>query len=258
MALQIIVCIKSVIMQAPKGRITRSSDSCELNPYDLPALEMALRLREEHGGTVTALSMGPEPCAFVLHEAMAMGVDRSVLVCDSALAGSDTLATSTALAAAIKKLAPFDLLLFGTRSADSDTGQVGPQTAVLLDLPLVTGVHAVEKKETGLIVARRADGFLEKFEVSFPAVLTIGLGSAQSRDMTLFAIEVAFEEGDIEQWCLKDLGLSKDLVGEAGSGTKVLSMSPVDRGRKCQFLSGSAEEQADQLIKRLVESGFIG
>jgi electron transfer flavoprotein beta subunit len=251
MALQIIVCIKSVIMQAPKGRITRSSDSCELNPYDLPALEMALRLREEHGGTVTALSMGPEPCAFVLHEAMAMGVDRSVLVCDSALKGSDTLATSTALASAIKKLAPFDLVLFGTRSADSDTGQVGPQTAVLLDSPLVTGVHAVEKKETGVIVARRADGFLEK-------VLTIGLGSVQPRDMKLFAIEVAFEEGDVEQWCLKDLGLSMDLVGEAGSGTKVLSMSPVDRGRKCQFLSGSAEEQAEQLIKRLVESGFIG
>ncbi|MCG2778350.1 MAG: electron transfer flavoprotein subunit beta/FixA family protein, partial [Desulfobacterales bacterium] len=130
MGIQIIVCIKSIIANGLNERVIRSSDPRELNPYDRPVLEVALRIREELGGTITALSMGPEPCAFTLNEAMAMGVDRGVLLNDPALAGADTLATSNALAAAIKKLAPFDLVLFGTRAADSDTGQVGPQTAV--------------------------------------------------------------------------------------------------------------------------------
>ena len=133
MDLNIIVCVKSVVLDAPKGRVVRSSESCELNPFDRPVLEVALNLREAHGGKITAISMGPEASALALIETMALGIDRSILISDPALAGSDTLVTSTALAAAIQKIAPFDLVLFGTRTADSDTGQVGPQTAALLE-----------------------------------------------------------------------------------------------------------------------------
>ena len=257
MGLHIIVCIKSVIVNAPNDGVVRSSDSCELNPYDRPALEVALRIREELGGTITALSMGPEPCAFSLNEAMAMGIDRGVLLSDPAFAGSDTLATSNALAAAIKKLAPFDLVFFGTRAADSDTGQVGPQTAVLLDLPLMTGVHSIEPKDDGLFVERRIDGFLESYEVAFPAVLTIHHSAVQSRDVGLLGIELAFNEGDSKTWSLKDLSLSEDRVGEAGSATRVLALSRVESKRKCDFLTGSPEEQIDELISRLSKSGLI-
>ena len=257
MGVHIIVCIKAVIMQAPQGRVVRSSDSLELNPFDRPALEAALRMRQERGGTVTALSMGPEACAFALYEAMAMGVDRGVLLCDPALAGADTLATSNALAAAIKKLAPFDLVLFGTRAADSDTGQVGPQTAVLLDLPLVTGAHSIEPKDDGLIVERSADGFLECFEVCFPAGLTIQSSANQPRDVGLLKIQLAFEEREVKNWNLADLDLSADRVGEAGSATNVLALSRVESVRKCEFLSGSAVEQVDALITRLSASGMI-
>lgn len=258
MKLNIIVCIKSVVIAVPDRKVIRTAESCELNPFDRPALEAALRLRETYRGTVTALSMGPKASTFSLLEAIAMGVDRSVLVCDPALAGSDTLATSTALAAAIKKLAPFDLILFGTRTADSDTGQVGPQTAVLLDLPLVTSVYSIEQMDTGLRVKRRADAFWEKFELSLPAVLTIHPSSAQPRDVGLSGIESAFEEGEVENWNLVDLGLSPDQVGEAGSYTRVLSLVRVKKERKCEFLSGATEEQADELIRRLGESGLIG
>lgn len=258
MGLNIIVCVKSVIVGAPVGRVVRSSDSCELNPFDRPALEMALRMRETYKGKVTAISMGPEASAFSLYEAMALGVDRSILISDPALAGSDTLATSTALAAAIKKLSPFDLVLFGIRTADSDTGQVGPQTAVLLDLPLVTWAHSIEYSDSGLCVERRADGFLEKFEISFPSVLTVHPGSVQPRDVGLFGIELAFENCEVENWNLKDLDLSPAQVGERGSPTRVLSLKRVDKERKCEFLEGGAEEQAEELIKRLVESGLIG
>ena len=257
MELHIIVCIKSVIVEAPNDGVVRSSESCELNPYDRPALEVALRIREKLGGTITALSMGPEACAFSLNEAMAMGTDRGVLLSDPAFAGSDTLATSHALAAAIKKLAPFDLVFFGTRASDSDTGQVGPQTAVLLDLPLVTNVHLIEPKGDGLFVERRVDGFLETYEVGFPAALTIHHGAIQPRDVGLLGIESAFNERDAKTWSLKDLSLPPDRVGEAGSATRVLSLSRVERKRKCDFLRGSPEEQIDELITRLSKSGLI-
>lgn len=257
MELHIIVCIKSVIANAPDKRVVRSSSSCELNPYDHPALEVALRLREQVSGTITALSMGPYPCAFALNEAMAMGVDRGVLVCDPVLAGSDTLATSNALAAAIKKLAPFDLVLFGTRAADSDTGQVGPQTAVFLDIPLVTGAHSIELKNDGLLVERRADGFLDRFELSFPAGLTIHPSANQPRDVGLLGIESAFREGKVKNWSLAEMGLSADCVGEAGSPTRLLALSRVKSSRKCNFLMGSAEEQVNELVKRLSESGVV-
>ena len=144
MAFHIITCIKAVATKTPANGISRTADTAELNPFDRIALERALALAEERNGTVTVLSMGPESCAFVLYEAMAMGADRGILLSDRRLADSDTLATSTALAAAIEKLAPCDLVIFGTRTADSDTGQVGPQTAVALNLPLVTGVLSYE------------------------------------------------------------------------------------------------------------------
>ena len=257
MGFHIIVCIKSIIANGLYDRVVCSSDSRELNPYDRPALEVALRIKKELSGTITALSMGPEPCSFALNEAMAMGVDRGVLLCDPALAGADTLATSNALAAAIKKLAPFDLVIFGIRAADSDTGQVGPQTAVLLDLPMVTGVHSVEPKDDGLIVERSADGFLECFEVFFPAGLAVHSSANRPRDVGLLGIELAFEERQGKHWNLADLDISADRIGEGGSATQVLALSRVENAGKCEFLSGSAVEQVEALIDRLSASGVI-
>ena len=257
MDLNIIVCVKSVVVDAPEGRVVRSSESCELNPFDRPALEVALQLRQVCGGTVTSISMGPEASAFSLIESMAMGVDRGILISDPALAGSDTFATATALAAAIRKLAPFDVILFGTRTTDSDTGQVGPQTATILNLPLVTWAHSIEPANSGLHIERRADGFQEKFEISFPAALTVHPGSVQCRDVGLHGIEMAFSESKVEKWDLKILGLSPQQVGEQGSPTRVLSLKRVKKERKCEFLTGSAEEQAEELVRRFVDSGTV-
>src|SRR4030065_2112942 len=94
--------------------------------------------------------MGPDVACLSLYGAMALGVDRAVLISDPALAGSDTLATSTALGAAVMKLRPFDLILFGTRTSDSDTGQVGPQTAVRIGLPIITGVNHLEHMDSNI------------------------------------------------------------------------------------------------------------
>jgi electron transfer flavoprotein beta subunit len=258
MKLNIIVCVKSVVVSAPEGRVVRSSEFCELNPYDRPALEIALNLREVYGGAVTTVSMGPESSEIALIETMALGVDRSILLCDPALAGSDTLATATALGAAIKKLAPFDLVLFGIRTADSDTGQVGPQTAILLNLPSVTWVYSIEPAENAFFVERRADGFREKFSLPMPAMVTVHPGSIQPRDVGLDGIESAFAARNVEFWNLKELGVSPQQVGEPGSPTQVVSLKRVKKVRKCNFLTGSAEEQAQDLARLFVDTGFVG
>ncbi len=258
MNLNIIVCVKSVVVSAPDGRVVRSPESCELNPYDRPAIELALNLREAYGGTVTTVSMGPESSEIALIETMALGVDRSILLSDSALAGSDTLATATVLSTAIKKLAPFDLVLFGIRAADSDTGQVGPQTAVMLNLPLATWAYSIEMVHNELMVERRADGFIEKLALTLPAMVTVHPGSVQPRDVGLHGLEAAFAASNVEFWNLKDLALSPEQVGEHGSPTQVISLKRVKKVRKCKFLGGSAEEQAQELARLFVDTGFVG
>ncbi len=256
--MHIIVCIKSVIVRPPEAEGIRSEDVRELNPYDRPVVEIALNLRDTHGGRVTALSMGPDSSRFGLLEALAMGVDRGVLLSDPALAGSDTLATSLTLSAAVKRLVPFDLILFGTRTSDSDTGQVGPQTAVRLGIPSVCRVHAIQYEEGRLRVERTIDGFVETFDVTMPAALSISSRAVQPRDIALSGIESAFISDHLTGWTIPDMGLSTDRVGEVGSGTRVLSMSRVSQTRTCEFLQGEDREKVDALVLRLSETGLIG
>ena len=125
MEFNIVVCVKSVVLSAPNGQVERLPESSVLNPFDLPALELALQIREERGGTITAISMGPDSASLALYECISLGIDRALLVTDPALAGSDTLVTSTVLSRTINKIKDIDLVLFGTRTSDSDTGQVG-------------------------------------------------------------------------------------------------------------------------------------
>jgi electron transfer flavoprotein beta subunit len=254
LAFHIVVCIKAVITNPSSSLSNRHSDSCDLNAYDKPALEAALQLKKAHGGSVTALSMGPESTSFILNEAMALGVDRAVLLNDRNLAGSDTLATAIAMAAAVKKLVPFDILLFGLRSSDSDTGHVGPQVSALLSVPMVTGVRSIEVIEEDLLVERQADGFMERYQLTLPVALTIHPASQPAHDIALHSIGAAYEEQKIEYWDLNTLDLNPSQVGERGSGTQVLSLSRSVEDRACDFLSGSAEEQAEELARRLMES----
>ncbi len=260
MELSIIVCIKSVLLKTPGkgGKIVRNPETCALNPFDRPALETALALVREHGGAVTALSMGPEASKGAIYEAMAMGADKGVLLSDPALAESDTFATAVALAGAIKKSAPFDLLLFGARTADSDTGQVGSQTAVLLGLPLVTMVEHAQQTEEGITVCSRADGFVEEYSLNLPGALTIHPMGPVPRDVGLSGISRAFEEMEITTWNLADVGLQPEQVGLAGSPTEVLSMAGAAKKRQCEFIGGPAGDQARELIEKLVNKGLLG
>jgi electron transfer flavoprotein beta subunit len=258
MSLNIIICIKSVVTSAPGGRVVRSADNCILNPYDRPAIEMALKLREANGGSVTAITMGPDTGSIALYEALAMGADRAVLITDRAFAGSDTLATSKTLAAAIEKLKPFDLVIFGARSSDSDTGQVGPQTAVHLNLPILTGVKCVNYIENNIRVDRVIDEFEEEYEMILPGAVAIDPKAVDPRDTALSMVEKAFGSDAFETLALSDLELSIEGLGEKGSPTKLVSMSKIRKKHKCEFIEGSPEVQAEELVKRIKAGGYIG
>ncbi|MCK9275569.1 MAG: electron transfer flavoprotein subunit beta/FixA family protein [Syntrophales bacterium] len=256
MSFHCIACIKAAALKAPAKGMKKNSDTAQMNPFDRIALALAVNVARSCGGMITALSMGPASCSFVIYEAMAMGADKGILLSDRRFADSDTLATSTALAAAIKRLAPFDLVVFGARTSDSDTGQVGPQTAVALDLPLVSGTFDFEWKNSFFLAHRKMDEFRETYEVTLPAAFTIHPSSITPPDIALENIETAWTK-KIAFWSLEDLELRADQVGLEGSPTRVISQKMAARKRHCEFIEGSVEEQAEKFVRKIKEKGII-
>lgn len=257
MSVHIIVCIKSVVKAAPQGVAKRTPENSEMNPFDRPALEAALKISGHHGGSVTVLTMGPPVSSEVLSEAQAMGADRAVLVTDPALAESDTLVTSKVLATAINKIGEFDLLFFGTRTADSDTGQVGPQTAALLDIAFVSSVKNITAKEEGWEIERTMDAWEEKWQANSPMAGTIDPRAFAPRSVGLVGISRVYEEPKIENWSLADLGLKAEEVGLIGSPTRVAALERIKRNRKCRMLEGEPQEQAAELMAWLTKMGAL-
>ena len=258
MSTHIIVCIKSVVKSAPRGVARRTPDNSELNPFDRPALEAALRIRETTGGRVTALSMGPAVSREALAEALAMGANRAVLINDRALAESDTLVTAQVLARAIEKIGAYDLLFFGTRTADSDTGQVGPQTAALLNIPFVSRIKELSKHANGWEARRTMDVWEEVWEFGEPAAATIEARAFTPRPVSLIDISNVYAQSTIDQWGLADLQMVPEAVGLSGSPTRVASLEKIKNDRSCLMLDGEPQEQADALIQRLTHAGLIG
>jgi electron transfer flavoprotein beta subunit len=258
MALNSIVCIKSVVLSAPDGVGRRTPENSDLNPFDRPALEAALRIKASLGGSVTALTMGPAVSIEALAEAQAMGVDGAVLINDPSLAGSDTLVTSRVLAAAIGRLTPYGFVFFGTRSADSDTGQVGPQTAALLGVPFVSGVKQMQPKSDAWDITRRMDEWEELWRVRLPAAVTIHPMAFAPRPIPLAGIAQAHDHMKVQNWNLADLGLSTDCVGLAGSPTRVANLKKVKRQRTCRMLEGEPREQVEALVAYLGTRGLMG
>ncbi len=161
-----------------EGTMNRSALPAIFNPEDLNALEMALQIKEQHGGTVTVLTMGPMQAADVLREALYRGADRVVLLTDRKFAGADTQATSYTLAKAVEKLGAYDLILCGRQAIDGDTAQVGPQTADKLGVPQITYAESIASLSGDEIVVQRAfDLGTELVKCKLPCLLTV-VGSA--------------------------------------------------------------------------------
>jgi len=264
----ILVAIKQVPdtdkvkMDPVTGTMIREGVEAIVNPLDLYAIELAIRLKERHGGRVTAFTMGPPAADKALKEAMAMGCDAAVLVTDKAFSGSDTWATSYALSRAVAKMGHFDLILAGERATDGDTGQVGPCLAAWLDIPVLTYVGSMEVSDDGKIMARRLveEGY-QKVRLAMPCLLTVVKEIANPRLPTLRGKKFA-RQAKIEAYCAADLGAEPSFLGLKGSPTKVSKIFYPKVTRSGRMVKAADEAGAEDAVGKLVafleDGGFLG
>jgi electron transfer flavoprotein beta subunit len=257
----------------PDGRVNRSALPAIVNPEDLNALEMALQIKEQHGGNVTVVTMGPPSAAEALREALYRGADRAVLLTDRKFAASDTLATSYVLSQAIRKLPRPDLVFCGRQAIDGDTAQIGPQLAQKLGLPQFTYVEQIVSIGNGEIVARRSlEGGYEIVKGPLPALLTVLSAANQPRppaikrllkykkaraacelDSQAEPIEQYRSRGLlIEQWGAEQIDADPERCGGAGSPTKVKKIESIKLVSKEHIIVEPTKEALNKLVRDLI------
>jgi electron transfer flavoprotein beta subunit len=246
----------NVKMDPETGTMIRDGVGTVVNPLDLYAIETALRLRETHGGTVTALTMGPSPAVKALREAIAMGCDEAVFVSDRAFGGADSWATSYTLAQAIKQAGRYDLIICGERATDGDTGQVGPGIAAWLQLPLATYVAAVttlpgHDGPVGLRVERLVEEGYQILELPLPALLTVVKEIGSPRLPTLRGKKRA-KVTEIPVLNAQNLDLDPAFIGLKGSPTKVVKVATPKVTRSGTVVSARDETEVAHAVDRLL------
>lgn len=286
--MKIIVCVKQVpntneIKINPEtGTLIRDGVESILNHDDANALEQALQIKDAQPDTeVTVLTMGPPQAKEMLQECIAMGVDEAVLLSDRALGGSDTWATSNALAAGIKKIGDFDLIFAGRQAIDGDTAQVGPQIAEKLGIPQVTYAEDILEVKNGKVtVKRRLEHGVETVVAPLPCVVTVNGSAAECRPRnakrlmkykyaaspseaaslseTAAARLAANPELNIAEWGAAYVEADPEQIGLAGSPTKVKTVENVVFTAKESRRLDNNDEQIETLIKELIANHTIG
>jgi len=252
--MHIIVCVKQVPdakdvrLDPITNTLTREGVDAIMNPYDRHALEEAVAIKEQMGGKVTVITMGPPQAEAVLREAIACGADDGVLISDRAFAGADTWATSYTLANAVKTLGLFDLIFCGKQAIDGDTAQVGPGLAYRLQLPFATCIQKTRSVTTESIeVERMMDDGFDILRLPLPALLTVVKDINEPRVASLKG-KMKAKKFEITKLSAADIGADPQCIGLAGSPTQVVRVfSPEARGDR-KIFSGSVEEQVDQLV----------
>lgn len=254
--LDTVVCVKVVpkpeeVSVDPETRtLDRARARSELNPPDMNAIEMALALRERHGGTVSLLSMGPPFAAPYLQVGLAMGADSAYLLSDRAFAGADTLATSYTLAKGIEKIGGWDLILCGEESSDGATGQVPQGIAEWLGASQITFATSLAVRADGRLVGEREiRGGHEVIAVPLPAVVSVKLGVNEPRFMDM---ERRHSAAPVTVWGAGDLGVDPAWLGFEGSPTAVGAVWQARTPqRRREFLEGTPPEKGRLLAERL-------
>ena len=226
--MKIIVCLKRVpntnqiTVDPVTNTLKRDGVPSIINPDDKVALEAALQLKDRYGATVTALTMGAPEARKSLGEALAMGVDRAVLLTDRVFAGSDTLATSKALTAAIRKI-DYDLIITGRQTIDGDTAQVGPQIAAHLNIPQITYAAAIDydPQEKAFTVKRSFEDGYQLLQAKTPLLITVLGNMLKPRYMRVNRIVEFTDSRDVEIWNAGDVVVDTEQLGLKGSPTKV-------------------------------------
>ncbi len=262
--MRIAVCVKQVpdtneIRINPEtGTLIRDGVPSILNNDDANALEQALQIKDANpDATVTVITMGPPQAKEMLQECLAMGADEAILLSDRALGGSDTWATSNALAAGLRKAGPFDLILAGRQAIDGDTAQVGPQIAEKMGLPQVTYVKEFSLEGDTVTVKRALEDGYEKLRVKLPCVLTAIKELNTPRYMSVPGILRA-AKAEIQVWSADDIGVDKTTVGLKASPTNVFrSFTPKPKGKGVTVEGDTPKEQAGNLLASLREKHII-
>ena len=262
--MKIVVCIKQVpgtseVEVDPRtGVLKRDGVDSKLNPYDLYALETALRLKQETGADIQAISMGPPQAESVLREAYMMGVDESVLLTDRKFAGADVLATAYALSQGIRRSGMPELVICGKMTTDGDTAQVGPEIAEFLGIPHVANVlRILEVDGAGLTVEMDMASTVEIARIHYPCLITVEKGICQPR-LPSFRLKLATRDRAIPHLSLKDLSDQNPMhYGLDGSPTQVKRIFPPEANTDQERWTGPGPELAARLADRLHQLKFV-
>ncbi|MBS7607462.1 electron transfer flavoprotein subunit beta/FixA family protein [Candidatus Bathyarchaeota archaeon] len=252
--------IEKVRFDPEKGRLDRSSAGATTNPFDLNALEAAVQIKEKVGGIVTAISMGPMKAEEMLRDALARGADKAILLSDERFAGADTLATAYTLAAAIRKLGAFDLVICGEKTVDGDTAQVGPEVAEFLNIPHAAYVEEIlNVSENNIVVKARMERSHYIMRLTLPALITVTKDVNTPRLPTL-RDKIRAMRAPITIWRYEDLEEVADprYFGFDGSPTRVIKVyTPSAEKRLGKMISGSPEEVAREIVHVLIKNKIL-
>lgn len=269
--MEILVCIKQVPetneveVDEQTGVLKREGIDSKMNPYDLYAIETALKLKEEYGGRVTVITMGPPQANAIIKEAFMMGADAGYILSDRRFAGADTLATGYTLAQGVRKVEEFagisggfDLLICGMQTTDGDTAQVGPAVAELLGIPHVAYVNRVlgATPQTLTVQQDMADS-VEIAEVSFPALITVTKEVNQPR-LPSFRRKLETKDWEIKMFSLNDFAdRAEEHYGLKGSPTQVERIFPPESNTEKTVWQGVGDDLAGRIYSKLKELKFV-
>lgn len=263
--MKIIVCVKQVPntnevrINHETGTLIRDGVESIINPDDMNALEEALRLKDTREDVhVTVLSMGPPQAKSALLETLAMGADKAILLSDRAFAGSDTWATATVLAAAVRKIGEYDIIFCGRQAIDGDTAQVGPEMAEFLDLPQITYVMDLEIKEDKVLATRAFEAGTMVIESPMPVLLSAIKELNEPRFMDLRRIYEAHDnDGMLDIWTAADIEVDLTQIGVKNSPTKVYKTFVPVREFHGKKLSGPPKELAVKCLNEIAHLNII-
>lgn len=254
--MKIIVCIKQVPdtnevkLDPVTNTLIREGVPSIINPDDKAALESALRIKDENGATVTVVTMGPLQADVALREALAMGADEAYLITDRAFGGSDTWATSSILASAIKKLG-FDLIITGRQAIDGDTAQVGPQIAEHLEIPNVSYAEEIKLEDGYVLVKRQYEDCHHMIKAKLPCLLTALSETIEPRFMTVGGIFEAFREKNIEKLTREDIDVEDENIGLKGSPTRVVKSFTKEPKGKGEIINMDAQQSIKWIVEKM-------
>lgn len=260
--MNIVVCIKQVpdtteVRLDPKtGTLIREGVPSIINPDDKAGLEAALRLKDENNANVTVISMGPPQADLALREALAMGADEAILLTDRAFGGADTWATSSTIAAALKKL-NYDLIITGRQAIDGDTAQVGPQIAEHLNLPNISYAEEIKLEGKHIIVKRQYEDRYDIIKAKLPILITALAELNEPRYMSPGKIFDAYREKEVKIMTLKDIDVEMENIGLKGSPTKVKKSFTKGAKQAGKVYNVDAPEAASIIVQKMKEKFIL-